>query len=172
MPKFVVVLGAVVALILTGVGSASAQDYPGDATLTCTPSTVAIGDDLSCTATGYEPGGTVTFQINPFLGSAVADANGVASVTAPVPTGVPTGPVTVSSSGPGADGGSTELVLNTTVTVIAAAAQPAQAADGLPVTGSDSSLPLAQIAVVLIAAGGLALLVARRRSNKPAEVSV
>lgn len=172
MRKLVVTLGVVAALMLVFGGSASAGTYPGDATLTCTPSTVAIGDNLSCTATGYEPGATVTFEIGSgVLGSAVADANGVASITAPVPTGTPTGAVTVTSTGTGAGGGTTALVLNTNVTVHAAALQPVEASQ-LPATGSDSSLPIAQIAVVLIAAGGLAVLVARRRSNKPTEVSV
>ena len=165
MRKLVAGLGVVASLMLMVGGAASAQNYPGDATLTCTPLTVSVGDNLSCTATGYEPDSTVTFHINTVLGSAVADANGVASVTAPVPSGTPLGPVTVTSTGPGADG-TLELVLNTNVTVVAAGSSSGGSPQGsLPVTGSDSSVPIAQIAVVLIAAGGLALLAARRRST-------
>jgi hypothetical protein len=105
----------------------------------------------------FLPGSTVTFALDGVsLGTAVADENGVATINTTIPADTPLGPATVTATGTGCDGEVLSLVLGITV----ARAQPAAP---LPRTGSSNTLPMAQIAVATIVAGGFLLIMANRR---------
>ena len=152
-------------LVLAGLGAstAGAQSYGGNQGITCSPSVVAPGETITCTATGFEPFTPVTFSYNPVIGTVDADANGSATISFAAPNTL--GPLTVTATGLGigSDSVVAEVSVSTSVTV-------ATGSDTLPVTGSDSSLPLAQIAVGLIMVGGLTVLIARKRRQPAASV--
>lgn len=92
------------------------------ASLTVSDLTLIPGQQFQVTATGYLAGTTVTFTIESveqLLGTATANAQGVASATVRVPSDLPAGVHTVRSKGTGADG--RPLVLSRPVTVVLSA---------------------------------------------------
>jgi hypothetical protein len=137
-------------------GVASAQQYP--------PASVAVDDSELCetgvitvTGSGFPPGSTVTVVLEGrmTLGTVAADANGRFSLSAEVPSGL-TGRHTIrATSGP------VEAVTSLDVDCPAPPGRPPE--DELPRTGSSSPLPMARIALALIAVGGGILALARRR---------
>lgn len=148
----------VMVVLLGGVatdGMASAQQYP--------PASTAVDDSELCetgvvtvTGSGFPPGSTVTVVLEGqvTLGTVVADANGRFSLSAELPSGL-TGRHTIrATSGP------VEAVTSLDVDCPAPAERPP---DELPRTGSSSPLPMARIALALIAVGGGILALARRR---------
>lgn len=146
------ILGAMALVVLAP--AAHAQNY-GAAGASVSDSTVSSGDTVTVTATGCEPGSTVSFLLDGSpLGSGVTDADGTASADVVIVASDGTHQITNSCN---------DAVLTITVGAGAAAATGAGA---LPRTGSDSSLPLAKVAVVLIAAGGLLIVATRDRSKK------
>lgn len=150
MIRRMLILG-VMALALF-VPAAHAQYNPGTPGASVSDSTVTSGDTVTVTATGCEPGSTVTFYLDGnTLGSATTDDSGTASADVVI-TGSP-GPHQISNS-------CNAAVISVTI------AGAGATAGALPRTGSDSSLPLAKIAIVLIAAGGLLIVAARDRSKK------
>lgn len=116
-------------------------------------STVSSGDSVTVTVTCEVPAGTdiTVFLDGTVAGSGVADDTGTAAIDIVI-TGDP-GTYQITND-------CNTAVL--TVTIAAATAGPGN----LPRTGTDSSLPLAKIAIVLIAAGGLLVVAARDRSKK------
>ena len=108
----------------------------------------------------FLPGSTVTFTLDgEVLGTAVANDDGLATLSgATIPADTPLGPAEVVATGTSCDGEALTLVLS--VTIVAAQAPPAEP---LPRTGSSSSVPMAQIAVATIVAGGFLLIMANRR---------
>lgn len=109
---------------------------------------VTCNTQVELTATGYKPGTIVEFSYNPTLGTAQADANGVARVVVSPP---PEGSYTIKSSGESQVGGVLELfgVLQVSCGT-------------LPPTGSDSdTLVIGGVSLIVI--GGLLVLAARRR---------
>lgn len=148
MIRRMLILG-VMALALF-VPAAHAQYNPGTPGASVSDSTVTSGDTVTVTATGCEPGSTVTFYLDGnTLGSATADDSGTAAADVVI-TGSP-GAHQITNS-------CNDAVISITIAGATAGA--------LPRTGSDSSLPLAKIAIVLIAAGGLLIVAARDRSKK------
>lgn len=160
---------------LFGVGAATAgaQGYAGNATLVCSPLTVAPGGVIGLVLTGASPGVEVTFSYNPTLGTAVADETGTATLDAVIPDAASEGPIEISASW--SDGG-VDVTATCPATVGAgegaevlgvaiSAGGPQAASQSLPATGSDSTLPLAQIGIVLVVAGTAVALVARKRST-------
>ncbi len=137
---------------------------------------------LQCTGDGYEPGSTITLHIddkvfpnvpivNPpaataasvesaaviaFLPSAVADANGVFVQVFDMPDDIATGFYLITSTGIGVDGEPRTLQWRFEV-IDRAGVGP------IAFTGS-SSRPIAEIVIAMIALGGLAVVVARRRT--------
>ena len=147
-------LAALFALALVAPASpAHAQYTPG---VSVVPPNVAPGGSVTVTACCFAPGSTVTFTVGgATLGTALADANGVASGTFTVPANV-SGALTVAAS----DGTTTQ---SATVTVTGVTATTA-GVGGLPVTGSDAR-PLGLAAAGLVGAGVLVLIgVTRRRA--------
>ena len=155
--------------VRTGTAPSAALDTPKAAT--------APGQQMELVAEGFQPGETVAFYLHSdpvFLGTAVADANGIARLMATVPGDVPTGAHTVYATG-GTTGRWATLAVQlavpapTAVTPVSApvAAAPAAvtpAATGageLAVTGSEGGA-LGLAAAFLVAVGGALVLVTRR----------
>jgi hypothetical protein len=155
--------------VRTGTAPSAVLDTPKAAT--------APGQQMELVAEGFQPGETVAFYLHSdpvFLGTAVADANGVARLMATVPGDVPTGAHTVYATG-GTTGRWATLGVQLAVPAPAAvtpvsapvAAAPAAvtpAATGageLAVTGSEGGA-LGLAAAFLVAVGGALVLVTRR----------
>lgn len=163
--KVLVVIAVATGLVALVSGPALAQNYQGGATLTCTPATAGPGDTVTCTVTGFQPGSTVTFSVaGNAVASATVDDAGSATASFALPADA-SGDVVVSASGVGADGQPLELTTTVVVGASSAAggAPQAPSSSGLPATGSNSSATLVRVAVGLVALGGVALLVSRRR---------
>lgn len=163
--------------------AASAQTYTGQATVTVSDLVASPGEPITVVASGYAAGATVTFTLNSdpiHLGTATADAQGTARLTFTIPTGVPAGDHTLVASGLDASGN--VLTLSTRLTVMAAGGNSGgtggtggtgsgsgsgsgSSSGSLPRTGSDNT-NLVRAGALLIAAGGAAVLVTRKRSTR------
>jgi LPXTG-motif cell wall-anchored protein len=172
LKRIVLVAGASLLLLLAS--PASAQTNPSGQQGQHVDSTASDNGTISCSGDGFKPGSDEEFSIAStptVLGHATADASGHVTLTAPLPGNITPGTHTVTVSGIGANG--QPLSLSTQVLVSAAAAAnaarnagvaPATTAPGsnLPRTGSDNS-GLIRIGVLLVALGGGAVLVTRKR---------
>jgi LPXTG-motif cell wall-anchored protein len=157
--RLLLLAGAFVLLLAT---PAHAQYTPG---VSVTPANPTAGAQATLTACCFQPGSPVTFSVGgAALGAPVtANASGVATLTFTVPAGV-SGAVTVVASGVDATGA--PLTTSGTATVAAGGGgTPATTAgiNGLPVTGSDSAVPMSLVAAGLVALGALMLFVVRTR---------
>jgi len=130
---------------------AHAQQYQG-CQATVSDVTVAPGQTITVTGSGADPGDTVTAAINSTIGSGDADANGNFSFPATVPADLSPGTYTLTVR---CGDGATDIIIE--VGLIPVSTGP------VPRTGSNSPLPFAKLGIALIAAGGLALAVSRRR---------
>ena len=130
---------------------AAHAQYSGNPGASVSDSTVSSGDTVTVTVTCNVPAGTdiTVFLDGNDVGSGVANDSGTAAIDVVVTGGAGAHEITNSCN---------SAVL--TVTIAGATA------GNLPRTGTDSSLPLAKIAIVLIAAGGLLVVAARDRSKK------
>jgi hypothetical protein len=163
MLKKILGLAAVVlfATAATAAAQAAPPSYNGrPSSVTVSDGVVEPGQTVKTSAQIFTPGATVTFTffsapIN--LGTAVADANGVATLEFKVPTGVEAGTHRIEASGLGANG--QPLTVTTTIQVAAAGA----GASGLPTTGSSNSGSLTQVAVGVMVFGGLMVVMANKR---------
>jgi len=161
-------LMAVVGLMMASAVLATpavAQQYPPEADLvTVTDTSLVSGQTFTVSARTFLEGAPVSFVFTSdpvALGSVTADASGVATLTARVPSSASPGQHTITASGNSATG---PLVVSVTVTVSGAAADTP--AETLALTGaSDGTLMAARVAVVVLALGGVFLLVARRRRH-------
>jgi LPXTG-motif cell wall-anchored protein len=136
-----------------GVGGITVTNGDGTSGASCNP-----GGPLSASAQGFDPGTTVTFTFESdpvVLGTAVADASGAASIQSTWPAAAADGAHSVVASGTG-DGVPFSVSSSTTCGV------GGSGGGALPRTGSDSA-PLLQIAIALVAAGGILVLAARKR---------
>jgi LPXTG-motif cell wall-anchored protein len=150
----VVVLGAI-----SFAPAAFAQYQPGTPGLVLTPSTTTPGGMVTAIGFGCPKGSTVILNIDGTkVGQTVAkkDERGSFETQFPAPTTPGTYTVT-------ANCGSTIVssILNvvatpTTLAVVTTTAE-------LPITGSDSTLFLVRLGLVLIGAGGLTVLAVRRQ---------
>lgn len=148
---------------------AAAQTYPpsGGCSLGLSSSTVPAGGTVVVSTSGtpcYAPGSseTLTFTSDPVnLGTVTANANGQFSTTVTIPSDATAGTHTITSSGPGASGGT--LVLSASLTVTRAAAPVAAAPGQLAFTGSSDTAPLLWIALVALVLGAALVIGARRR---------
>jgi len=150
---------------------ALSQEYPPPANgIFISDSTVFAGQTIIIQAGVFAPGSTVTFNFfsQPvLLGTAAADASGVATLEATIPANATPGTHTITASGIAPDG--SPLELSTSITVLADGADGAGAGAGaggasgdLPRTGGDA-IPIARIGAALLAVGGGLLFVTRRR---------
>jgi hypothetical protein len=144
-------LGAAV-LVVAFATPVAAQPYDVDVTVDAAEVTEV--DSISVTAEGI-PGSVVTFSIGGAVaGEVIAGEDGVAAVEIPVPD-VPPGAVAVEAvSVPEPEARAEVAVAGVTVTTAHVAA--------LPVSGSETALPLSILAVFLLGGGGIAVLAGRR----------
>ena len=183
--RVLTVIIAVGALLAVSTPAQSQQYPPVNNGIIISDSTVVAGQFIMTQAFTFAPGSTVTFNFfsQPVtLGTATADASGVATLEAQIPTTATPGQHTITASGTGSTCAPVEL--STGITVLSeegagagagagagggaagvgagAAGTGAGAAGGLPRTGNDA-LPLARIAGALVAVGGGLLFITRRR---------
>jgi hypothetical protein len=157
---------AVVVWTLASTGAAGAQvpDYTPE-TVSVSPNTVVVGQTITITGTGWTPGSvvTVTFESDPVnLGSATADEVGRIALQAQTPS-VPLGTHVIRATS-GADEALT--------TILVVSPSQARAAGTLARTGSSHSLPLARMALGLMAFGGLIVAASRRRVGESTGESI
>jgi LPXTG-motif cell wall-anchored protein len=130
---------------------------------------------VTVVATGYAPESIVHFYVYSTpraLGSAVADADGVATLVVTVPPDLPAGAHTVVSYGIDATGATRVLAQQITIAAPATAAAPSpapaspaeEAQTALPRTGSSSAATVA-FGVALMLAGAALETLARRRTT-------
>lgn len=134
----------------TGTGSDAAPQITSSKTL------MRAGAEVTLVARGFVPGERVTFVLHSdpvVLGTAVADADGVATLTVELPTGVPAGAHTVIATG--VDSGRAADV-GVTLT---------GAADELAVTGADP-VALGGLVAALLVTGGALVTGARLQSRR------
>jgi LPXTG-motif cell wall-anchored protein len=170
MIKRIVLLTGVFLLLLAAPATAQTGGTTGSV-----QGSVSDNGTITGNGDGFKPGTNVDWSIAStptFLGTTVADGTGHATITAALPGDITAGTHTLTASGTGLNGGS--LVLSTQVQVSQAAANaaaanagvtPATSAAGggsLARTGSDDS-GLIKIGVLLVALGGGAVLVTRKR---------
>lgn len=123
----------------------------------------APGQQMELVAEGFEPGETVAFYLHSdpvFLGTAVADENGVARLLADIPADVPAGAHTVIATG-GTSGRWATLPVELAVPAAAAPVAAAAPSGDLAATGAQAGLLMAG-AWTLLLAGGALVVVARR----------
>jgi len=191
--RTLVAIAAVGLVAAFAAAPAGAQEYPPDQDfITVDDTVVVVGQSITVTSGTYVPGSAVshTFASQPVnLGTATAGAGGVATLTAAVPDVAP-GRHTITATGADDTGGT--LRQSVTITVVAPAdddddrvaaaapgrpaapaepaaraepaapAAPAAPARALPRTG-DESLPWLRVGAILVALGGVLVLLARRR---------
>lgn len=148
---------------------ANGQQYPpGPFGVFVSDTTVFPGQTITITAGIFASGSTVTdtFFSQPVeLGTATADADGIATLEGTIPLDATPGTHTITASGVAPDG--SPLELSTTVTVLAdddgvEAPGAGGTSGGLPRTGGES-VPIARIGAALLAVGGGLLFITRRR---------
>lgn len=162
MKRFVAVLIGVFAAVATV--SPVAAYPPATPTVESSSSTPTPGSSITLTASGFCPGSTVTFAISGVgvVGTGVADGSGTVSVTVAAPATAGTYTVTATSTPPAPDptaiGDPCEDVAELEITV-------QSAGPVLPGTGSNSTMPGLQIALVsvLVGAALVGLATVRRR---------
>lgn len=158
MIKKVLALTAV--LLFATAGAAQAQTYPPAGNgITANDTTVAAGDPITLTAQTFQAGASVTFtlfSVPEVLGTATANSSGVATLTTTIPAGTTSGSHTIKATGIGANGQALTVALSITV---------GAGTSGIPVTGSSNTVPMSQIAIGAIAAGGLLVLLANKRRS-------
>jgi LPXTG-motif cell wall-anchored protein len=155
---------------------AGAQQYPpsvNELTVTCPPA----GSRIEVRARTFGPGTEVAITIasEPIaLGTAVADADGIAALAADLPSQTPVGDHTVTATGVSTDGSALTVTGNVTIaagpTCGTAGAGGTDTPDSgaLPRTGDDSSIPLAKVGLTLAAVGGVITAVATKRRKRVA----
>ena len=162
MVKRLIAAGAMALLAMAA--PAAAQQYPPAVnSLTCSDTTPTPGQTISCEARTFAAGAAVTVTLDSpvALGTATADAAGLIALQVTIPTGTPLGAHTLVATGPAPTGQTLNLSL--AITVVSAQGGGAGSTGGnLPDTGSNS-IPLAQIGLGLLAAGGVIYAIASRR---------
>ena len=162
MVKRLLIVGVVVLTALAA--PAAAQQYPPAVnSLTVSDTTPTPGQTISIEGRTFAAGSTATVALTTVtLGSPTADAAGVIRLDATVPADTTLGSHTLTATGPAPDG--TTLSLSLTLNVVAADGSGSGTGSGsLPDTGSDSSIPLAQVGLGLAAFGGVVVALAGRR---------
>jgi LPXTG-motif cell wall-anchored protein len=133
--------------------------YQGGTTFSASASSVAAGSTVVLSGSGYPAGASITISVNgSVVGTAVTNASGAFTFSYTVPAGTTAGSLPITA-------GCGSFVQGITIQVLGSnVARPVAAtSNSLPLTGSNN-LGLAQIALALVAAGGLLLLIVRRRT--------
>jgi hypothetical protein len=154
--RLLLLAGALVLLMAT---PAHAQYSPGVIT---NPQTVVAGNGVEVAACCFQPGTTVTFMVGgATLGTAIANPSGVAGGVFVVPASAGSGALTITASG--VDAAGNPVTQTGAITVSGGTTATTAGVGGLPVTGSDSALPLSLLAAGLVVVGATTLFVVRTR---------
>ena len=143
----------------------SKVDYPGGCAIVLSQVTATAGAQLTVTGKGFPPGSSVTFTLDaaPVLGTVTADSTGTATLVFTLPTNTTPGMHVITATGIPPGQCDPSVSTNLMVSAVSATTPPTTTGGGtLPRTGTNSAL-LMQIAVLLIAVGGLITLTARKR---------
>lgn len=138
-----------------------------------TPKAATVpGQTMDLVADGFQPGETVAFYVHSdpvYLGTAVADADGIARLTATIPADLPVGAHTVIATG-GTSGRWAQLAIELAVPgATPTATTPTVASDQiLATTGAGSGSALAGAWLLLAVGAGLVLVVRRLRTVRGA----
>jgi len=148
--------------------AAMAQQYPpaDDSIVSPTGTVYAPGAEATFTAKVFRPGSSVTFTLTSdpvVLGSAIADANGVATLRTRLPANTTPGRHTVTASGIDPEGRPQSIAMSITVTGAAT-----DAARGLARTGASGATDLSRVAIAALAGGGLLVLASKKRRTRMA----
>lgn len=157
----IMVLGLYVGLLAA---PASAQQYPpGDTVCGVSDTSIAPGDQITVSGSGFQAGSTVTFTLQPggiVLGSTTADANGeFGPIVLTVPASLDAGSYTLVCSGLDVEGN--PVTRNNPIQVVGVVA------GGPAFTGTSLNVPLWMALVAALLASGVLLVVLggrRRRS--------
>lgn len=158
MIRKALVLAAVLLGALLFAPSALAQYQPNQPGLILNPSTTTPGGDVTAVGFGCARRVTVTITIGgEIVGTTITGDDPKGSFSVPFKAPTTPGEYTVT-----AQCGTT--IMSSVLTVIAAPTTTTSIVSGtvLPITGSDSTVPLIRIGLLLIAVGGLLLLAVRR----------
>ena len=164
----VVALVAATTLVAIGPSAGAASPYPGNGcAVTMTKVTALPGDQLTVTATGYPAGAEVTFTLHStpvVLGTVAADASGNATLVFTLPPGTTPGLHQITANGVPLGLCDPDVSANLMVDA-ASVTSTTTGAGTLPRTGTNSA-ELVQVALVLIAVGGLITLATRKRRQQ------
>ncbi len=166
-----VVFAAVSIVAVAPSANAAVPPYPAGCTMSLSSVTAVVGSQLTVTASGYPAGAVVTFTLHSdpvVLGSATANASGVATLVFTLPLGTTPGLHTISANG--VPVGECDPLLSTDLMVdaanVASTTPPTTTGTGtLPRTGTNSA-ELFQLALLLIVVGGLITLATRKRLQR------
>lgn len=158
--RLTLTLAGLVVTLLSLAGTASAQQYPTQTgNLQTDKTAVRPGEPITVTGGGFAGNSTVTINFDTqVLGTTVARPDGNFSTTVTIPANATPGKHTLAAVGTAPDG--TPRRLTSTVEVLGVAAQRGGL---LPRTGNGLTPPLAASAALLIGAGSVAVVAARRR---------
>lgn len=180
-------LFAFLAAVLVGVvglaGAADAQTYPPrDRVIVVVEGDLVPGGPITVEAQTFQGGGNVSITIDGGtttipLGTTTALPSGLARLAAVVPLSTAPGTYTLTASGPAPNG--QPITISTPIRIAALSVGSATVA-GITVersggqgsraplarTGTSHSVPMTQLAVVAIVAGGLLVLAADRRRSR------
>ncbi len=162
---------AFVVLGLAGTAGAQCSGYNCPPSLAAnTPSTNSDGSfTVTLTAEGFGPGTTVTFSYNPTLGTAVANASGVATLVATFPASLAGKTVTVTATGVNAAGAPISVTTNVSFGGGGGGTGgtgSGGSSSGLAFTGSDTSSVALRIGAVALVLGVALVLAARGRRSE------
>jgi LPXTG-motif cell wall-anchored protein len=177
MIKRIVAL-AVMSVALMAAPAAAQQYPPAENMMTASDTRPCPGQAVTVSAKTFAAGAAVTVKLgDAVVGTPTADANGTVSLEVTIPAGQALGPAQISATGPG--GGDKTITVSAAVNVVACnetppSTTPAGGGTGggsdLPTTGSDSTMTLVRVGVVLAAIGGLLLAVSAKRRRRPGPV--
>lgn len=181
LKKLIGVVAVTTMAFIATVSVASAQTPPaypppGHAIACSNIPVFAPGRAIVCSAFTFAPGSDVTFTLFSApaqLGVVAADAEGVATLDSNIPLDTEPGAHRIEATGVDRFGAALTLVYELVVQVPGEPLPREEPAGGgggpLPRTGTSSSVPMAQVAVAAIVAGGFLLIMANRR--RPAVVT-
>lgn len=167
-----IIAAATLAVVFMAAPAAAQQYPPAVNSLTVSDTTPTPGQTITIEGRTYAEGAsmTVTMTSDPVvLGSATANAAGVATLQATIPADTALGAHTLTAVGQAPDG--SELTQSLAIEVVQADGGGDDDADtggALPRTGDDTSLPLAKLGLGLAAIGGLITALAAKRRKATA----
>ena len=157
-------VGAVVAILILSTAAGAQQYPPATQSASVDKSSVASGGTVTVSGACPSANATVAFKLTPGdanLGSTTSDAAGSYSKTVTIPSGTAAGSYQIVVTCTSVLG--EVFTRNVAVSVAAAGTSTGTAGTATARTGGALTIPLTIAAILLIAAGSLAVVGARRR---------